>query len=237
MPQARELRRQLLRIGERWELPEEALGKIERLLRALADDTEAPTTVMDPLAAVDVHVADSLSGLQVPQLRLSSPLVDIGSGAGFPGLALAIALPDSRFDLLESSNRKCRFLERMIRATTVENARVVCSRAEQWGGGAGAARYSGATARAVGSLGMLVEYAAPLLQRGGLLAAWKGRPDPDEVRRGEAVAALLNMRPRGVQAVDPFPGSGDRSIHLYEKVGELPPGFPRRPGMAKKRPL
>jgi 16S rRNA (guanine527-N7)-methyltransferase len=237
VPEPVELRRRLSEICERWELPGEAPRKLERLLLALADDPQAPTTVASPMAAVDVHVADSLSGLPALGLREQSVVVDIGSGAGFPGLPLAVALPDTRFDLLESSRRKCLFLERLIAAASIENTRVVRGRAEEWAAGEGAARYTTATARAIGSLGLLVEYAAPLLQHAGLLVAWKGRRDQHEELGGEAAAAALNMRLLRVDSAHPYPGSGDRSIHVYEQVGELPPGFPRRPGMARKRPL
>jgi 16S rRNA (guanine527-N7)-methyltransferase len=91
--------------------------------------------------------------------------------------------------------------------------------------------------RAVGSLPTLVEYAAPLLRQRGLLVAWKGRRDGDEEQEGVAAAAALGMRALGVDWVGPFAGSRNRHLYAYEKVAPTPPGYPRRPGVARKRPL
>jgi 16S rRNA (guanine527-N7)-methyltransferase len=186
---------------------------------------------------VDVHVADSLSGLQVEPLREAATVVDIGSGAGFPGLVLALALPAASFDLVEATARKCAFLERVIAAVGIANARVVCARAEDWAAGEGSGAYEAAVVRAVGLLPTLLEYAAPLLSPGGVLVAWKGRRDPEEELQARSAAELLGMGTGSVEWVGAYAGSRNRHIHSYEKIAPTPPGFPRRPGMAKKRPL
>jgi 16S rRNA (guanine527-N7)-methyltransferase len=232
-----ELRRRLEPLVQRWGLPDSLVPRLERLLEALAEDPYAPTSVRDALRAVDVHVADSLSGLQVPGLRGLDELVDIGSGAGFPGLVLACAMPHARFDLVESVRRKCEFLERVTAALRLDNVRVVHGRVEEWAADQGAEAYGGAVVRAVGLLPTLVEYAAPMLRQGGLLIAWKGRRDADEEQEGVAAAVALGMRALGVDWVGPFAGSRNRHLYTYEKVAPTPPGYPRRPGMARKRPL
>jgi 16S rRNA (guanine527-N7)-methyltransferase len=150
---------------------------------------------------------------------------------------LAIAMPAAQVDLVESSRRKCAFLERLVGTLGLPNVKVVCFRAEEWATEEGRDRYEGATVRAVGSLATLVEYAAPLLDIGGVLVAWKGRRDVDEERRAAVAAELLGMRPSAVTRVDPFAGSRSRHLHSYAKVAPTPAGYPRRPGMAKKRPL
>jgi 16S rRNA (guanine527-N7)-methyltransferase len=227
----------LARVCGRWGLPAAAKGSFERLLEALHRDPEAPTSVTSPAVAADVHVADSLSALEIDRFRTASHLADIGSGAGFPGVALGIAMPGTHVDLIESSRRKCAFLERLVRELGLANVNVVCSRAEDWAAGDGENRYGAVTVRAVGPLATLVEYAAPLLSLGGLLVAWKGRRDPDEERRGAVAADTLGMRPLAVTKVEPFPGSTSRHLHSYKKATPTPAGYPRRPGMAKKRPL
>jgi 16S rRNA (guanine527-N7)-methyltransferase len=232
-----EVRESLAALAERYALPRDSVTRLERLLVALASDPQAPTSVADPRRAVNVHVADSLSGLGVRALRASENVVDIGTGAGFPGLVLALAMPQARFDLVESSSRKCSFLERTIARLDLQNVRVVCLRVEQWAAGDGTEAYSAAVARAVGSLATLVEYGAPLLRTGGWLTVWKGRRDPAEEREAAGAAAVLGMRPAAVEWVGPFAGSRNRHIHSYEKVARCPPGFPRRPGMARKRPI
>jgi 16S rRNA (guanine527-N7)-methyltransferase len=186
---------------------------------------------------VDVHVADSLSGLAIPELARAATIADIGAGAGFPGLALAAALPAASVSLIESTERKCEVIARLADAARVGNATPVPTRAEEWAAGDGAGRYDVVTARALASLAVLVEYAAPLLVAGGVLVAWKGARDPEEEAAGAAAAALVGLRPRDPVAVRPFKGSRERNLFVYEKVAPTPERFPRRPGMATKRPL
>jgi 16S rRNA (guanine527-N7)-methyltransferase len=237
LPERTTLPDRLAAVGDRWDLPEGAAARLEQLLLSLARDPQAPTSVKDPLRAVDVHVADSLSAFQVAGIQRLSSLVDVGSGAGFPGLVLALAMPAARLDLVEASGRKCAFLERIVAGCRIENVRVVCLRAEEWAAGEGAGAYEGVVTRAVGSLSTLLEYAAPLLSLGGRLVAWKGRRDLAEEHQAAAAAEVLGMQALEVEWVGPYAGSRNRHIHTYEKVGPCPPRFPRRPGMARKRPL
>ena len=203
------------------------------LLALLRDDPTAPTTVRDPDAAVDVHLADSLVALDLPVVRDAGSLADLGAGAGFPGLALALALPRARVCLVESSSRKCRFLRAAVDAAGAANAEVVCERAESWP----ARDLEVVCARAVAPLAVLVEYAAPLLAIGGTFVAWKGAPADTEVRDGRAAAARLGLEVGEVVPVEPFPGAERRTLYLYSKAFATPPGYPRRPGIARKRPL
>ena len=211
------------------------MAAIERLLDLLERDSTAPTTVRDRAEALDTHVADSLSGLELEAVRAARHIADLGTGAGFPGLVLAAALPEAHVALVESVGRKCAWLERAIVAMGLANATVVNARAEDWPAGLGA--HDLVTARALAPLNVLVEYAAPLLADGGALVAWKGRRDPQEEADGAAAAGQLGLAPGDVLRVTPFPAARDRYLHLYLKVGPTPNGYPRRPGMASKRPL
>jgi 16S rRNA (guanine527-N7)-methyltransferase len=198
--------------------------------------------VSSPEEALDVHVADSLSGLEVESLARARRIADVGAGAGFPGLALAIALPEARVDLIESARRKTAVIGRLAQAAHVENARAVTARAEEWAGapaaaGGGGGAYDGVTARAVAALPVLVEYAAPLLRMNGVLVAWKGARSPEEEARGRGAAAKLGMEALDVLHVEPFEGARDRHLHVFRKISPTPAGFPRRAGMAAKRPL
>jgi 16S rRNA (guanine527-N7)-methyltransferase len=207
------------------------------LLEALAAEPDPPTTVRAPVAAADVHVADSLSGLEVPELRAARFVADLGAGAGFPGLVLALELPDARVDLIEANRRKCEVIERLAAAAGVVNARALAVRAEDWARGEGVSAYDVVTARAVASLAVLVEYAAPLLVSGGVLVAWKGARDALEEATGEEAARAVGLALDRVLPVQPFPASRDRHLHVYRKVAPTPERFPRRAGMAAKRPL
>ena len=187
-------------------------------------------------------MADSLSGLEVGAVRVAGRIADLGAGAGFPGLVLAIALPSASVDLIEAAGRKAAVIDRLRQAADVANARSVVARAEDWGRtapalGGGRERYEVVTARAVAPLAVLVEYAAPLLGPDGVLVAWKGARDRDEERLGRGAADEVGMALEDVLRVEPFPGTLNRHLHVYRKVAPTPDRFPRRPGIAVKRPL
>jgi 16S rRNA (guanine527-N7)-methyltransferase len=229
------VRARLEQLAARFGLPAEAPAQLDRLLALVADDPHAPTSVRDPVAALDTHVADALVGLDLDVVRSASRIADLGAGAGFPGLVLAAALPQARVALVESNKRKCEFLERAVDAMELRNAAVVAERAESWGAGAGA--HDLVTARALAPLNVLVEYAAPLLGEDGALVAWKGRRDEAEEADGAAAAALTGLAAVQIAPVHPWAGAEHLHLHVYVKVGATPNRFPRRPGMASKRPL
>jgi 16S rRNA (guanine527-N7)-methyltransferase len=220
-------------IADQHGLSSDQRTRLERLLALVRDDPAAPTTVRDPVAAVDRHVADSLAALALPVVRDARSLADIGAGAGFPGLPLAVALPGVPIWLVESTGRKCAFLDRAVETAGAFNAQVACARVEQWS----ERDLDVVCARALAPLAVLVEYAAPVLATGGRLVAWKGRPDAGEERDGAAAAAQLGLQVEEVVPVSPFEAAERRTLYVYLKVSDTPPGYPRRPGMARKRPL
>ncbi|HEV2769356.1 MAG TPA: 16S rRNA (guanine(527)-N(7))-methyltransferase RsmG [Solirubrobacteraceae bacterium] len=216
-------------------LPAGSAERLGRLLGLLAGDGTAPTSVRAPHRAVDVHVADSLAGLGLSAVRSARRMADLGAGAGFPGLVLAVALAETRVALVESDGRKATFLMRAAQAVDAANVEVINARAEAWADGMGV--HDLVTARALAALPVLVEYAAPLLAPGGALVAWKGHRDAREEADGDAAAAATGLEPAGVLAATPFPGVEARTLYLYLKVRQTPLRFPRREGMARKRPL
>jgi 16S rRNA (guanine527-N7)-methyltransferase len=225
----------LRELSARFGLPDGAAARLELLLRLVADEPASITSVREPERGVDVHVADSLVALELDVVRAATRIADLGSGGGFPGLALAIALPEARVTLVESVGRKSAFLERAARALDVDNVRVVTARAEAWPDGLGA--HDLVTARALAPLGVVLEYAAPLLEAGGTLVAWKGRLDPSEAADAAAAAGALGLTPPESRAVEPFAEASGRALYLSSKVRPTPPEFPRRAGVARKRPL
>jgi 16S rRNA (guanine527-N7)-methyltransferase len=222
-------------LGRRFDVPPAGLEALRAILALQAEDPAASTTVRDPAAAIDRHVADSLVALELEPVRAAQRIADLGSGAGWPGLALAAALPAARVSLVESAARHCRYLERAVAAGRLANAHVVHARAEEWRDGLGA--HDVVTARALASLPVLCEYAAPLLAEGGVLVAWKGLVERDEAAAGSAAAAILGLAPAEARDVDPYPEAEHRTLHVFRKVAPTPERFPRRPGMAVKRPL
>jgi 16S rRNA (guanine527-N7)-methyltransferase len=226
------------RLGElasRYGLPAGAVEQLGMLLELVAAEPSAITSVRSPAAAVDVHIADSLVALELDAVRSARRIADLGSGGGFPGLVLAVALPEARVALVESVARKCAFIGRAAESLGLRNVEVVGSRAEAWPAGLGA--HDLVTARALASLPVLVEYAAPLLEVGRHLVAWKGRVEPGEIADGAAAAEALGMSEPVATPVVPFSGARERYLYLSWKVRQTPPDYPRRPGMARKRPI
>jgi 16S rRNA (guanine527-N7)-methyltransferase len=216
--------------------PTAAEPALEVLLALLADP-RAPVSASTVPQARDVHIADSLSGLEIEPLAAARRVADLGSGAGLPGLVLAACLPEARFDLIESLGRKCEFVREAGDRMGLENVTVVCERSEDWASSQGREAYDAVTARAVGSLATLAELASPLLRDGGVLVAWKGARSEEEESELADAAARLAMDPIEIRSVRPYAGSRDRHIHLLRKNGPTPNGLPRRPGMAAKRPF
>lgn len=226
---------ELVALSKRYALPAAAVAQLAALLDALAADLHAPTTIRQPEQAVFRHVADSLVALELPDARTARAIADLGAGAGFPGLPLAIALPEAQVALVESIARKCAFIRSAADAAGVTNVEVVPQRAEAWAAGIGTRDL--VTARALAPLAVLAEYAAPLLREGGALVAWKGRRDAAEERDAAAAADALGLSVEAIRPVRPYPGVEHRHLHVLRKVAPTPARFPRRPGMARKRPL
>jgi 16S rRNA (guanine527-N7)-methyltransferase len=165
-----------------------------------------------------VHVDESLAALEVVR-GFDGPIVDVGSGGGAPGIPLACALPERQVTLLEATRRKCDFLERWARE--LPNVRVVCGRAEEQPVDA----YGVAVARALARPPVAVEWCLPLVVAGGAVVLYVGPTAEAEAvaRVAERLASELVESPAG--------------LLVLRKLGTTPKGFPRRVGVARKRPL
>ena len=203
------------------------------------------TAVRDPELAWSKHIFDSLQGLNVdlgeerstPLFDGSQKVIDVGTGAGFPGVVLAIARPNLQVTLLEATRKKCNFLEAAT-ATLAPNAGVLCARAED------AARDSNlretfdvAVARAVGSFSEVCELCLPFVKVGGRVLLWRGQYASLEIEESKRALQTLGGKARVLTAYQ-IP-SHDSEYHLVfvEKKKSTPPAFPRRSGLPKKEPL
>lgn len=201
----------------------------------LATDEHAPTTVHAPDRVRDDHLADALVALEIPRARSASELADLGAGAGVPGIPLAIALPETHVMLIEANGRKCDFMRSVADELSLANVDVVHGRAETWTEGLG--RMDLVTARALAGLDVVDEYAAPLLALGGALVAWRGQRDPGDEAAGRRAADILGLSVEAPLRVEPYAGALNRHLHVMVKTSPTPDRFPRRDGVARKRPL
>ena len=224
-------------LTDRFELPPRSAEKLNALLKFVITGPSSLTNVRDPAAAVELHIADSLAGLELRQIRAATTIADLGSGGGFPGLVLAIALPDAQLTLVESAARKADFLRETAEAMTLDNVAVVAERAELWA--LEAREQDVVTSRALASTSILLEYAAPLLRVGGSLVAWKGSLGDGELADAAFAAQELQMSsPLTLEVTeDLVRGADRRQLIVSEKLAATPDRYPRRPGIAKKRPL
>jgi 16S rRNA (guanine527-N7)-methyltransferase len=196
------------------------------------------TAVRDPASILTKHFLDSFSctlawGSQPPRR-----LIDVGTGAGFPGIPLRILYPGLKLTLVESVGKKAMFCEHIVRLLGLDGVEVIKGRAEDVGcAPEHRERYDWAVARAVANLPVLCEYLLPLVRIGGTALAMKGESGPAEAQSAEKAMKMLGGKLKQVIPVD-LPGIADeRYLILVEKSAATPPRYPRKAGMPMKRPL
>ncbi len=226
----------LAELAKRFSLGDDVLVHARTLLQLWEQDDLASTRVTDPVDAVDQHLADSWVALDLPEVRGATTAADLGTGAGIPALPLAVALPHLHIGLVESVSRRTTFLHTALEACGLtDRCDVVVARAEGWPDGIGA--HDLITSRALATLDVVLEYSAPLLRLGGVAVAWKGALSDDEWDGGRRAADILGLEIEDRIRVEPFTGARDRHLVIARKVTDTPARFPRREGMAKKKPL
>jgi 16S rRNA (guanine527-N7)-methyltransferase len=199
--------------------------RLERWLESLLAEPGL-TAVRDRAEARFVHLDAALAAAELIE---EGPVVDVGSGGGSPGIPIAAVRPDLRVDLLEAQQRKCAFLKSVSKV--FPNVRVVCGRAEEHGRGDGRDGYGAAVAQALAPPPVALEWCLPLARPGGRVVLLAGEVDLDQL---SAVAAAVG----GAQPeVIPLRGFERRSLVVVSKAAPTPERFPRRPGLARKRPL
>ena len=196
------------------------------------------TAVLDPEEAVDRHFIDSLSVLSTGLTDHAIRIADIGTGAGFPGLVLAMACPEKQFTLLDAQQKRLAFLKTVCDATNTRNVTLLHLRAED-GGRSPELRdtFDLAVARAVAPLNVLCELVLPFVKPGGFMIAWKGPALSQEYEDGVYAAEKL-----GAQVKDalPCPVAGrdwDHRLLPIHKLRSTPSAYPRRSGLPKVSPL
>jgi 16S rRNA (guanine527-N7)-methyltransferase len=196
------------------------------------------TAIRDSEGIRTKHFLDSLSCLMAMDGKTNGRLIDIGSGAGFPGIPLKIILPQLQLTLVDSVNKKTKFCLHIVKLLGLEKVEIIQARAEELGQDPNfREKFDWAMARAVAQLNTLVEYLIPLLKVGGVMVAQKGENGPAEAQSAEYATNLLGGHLRQLKQIN-LPGVvEERFLIVIDKVAVSPSKYPRRTGVPDKTPL
>ena len=217
------------------ELPEEIRKKLCDFGAAMVRQNEVMnlTAITEPEQVAKLHLLDSLTVLRCADLRGKS-LIDVGCGAGFPGVPLSIACPEAKITLLDSLAKRMNWLQTVLPELGISNARCVTARAEE---AVAACRetFDFATSRAVARLNILLELTAPYVRVGGAVLALKGSAAREELEEAKTAVKKLGLK---VEKIQDFEIDGaTHSVIVLRKVSPTPPQFPRRYSKIKQAPL
>lgn len=223
-------------------LSEKHLTQFETYYRELVEwNQRFNLTAITDYEAVQVrHFLDSLSCILALRgtLQRGARLIDVGTGAGFPGIPLKIVCPAISLTLVEATQKKVVFLEHLVGRLGLRDVRILCARAEELGQRpAHREQYDWAVARAVAEMPTLVEYLLPLVRVGGTVLAQKGENAPAEVHTAEEAIRILGGKVQRLIPVHLHGIAETRYLVIVDKVAATPEKYPRRPGIPAKRPL
>ena len=193
------------------------------------------TAVLDEDERVDRHDLDSAAPLAQGLLAQNARVIDVGTGAGFPGMPLAIARPDLKVTLLDSQRKRCDFLSAVCDELKLPNVTVLHARAEDGARGALREQMDVAVARAVAPLNVLAEYLLPYVRVGGRMLCWKGPAVREEMAAGERACKMLGGQAEGLYRL-PIEGR-EHYVHSAIKISATARRYPRKSGTPSKDPL
>ena len=195
------------------------------------------TAITDPKEVAIRHFLDSLYIAEIENFQAASTIIDIGSGAGFPGVPLAIAYPDKQFTLVDSLKKRVKFLDKLKEKIDLTNITALHKRAEQI---ADEKKYREsfdfATARAVAQMNILTEYCLPLVKIGGVFVAMKLVGNDQEINDAKKAIEILGGKIKTTFQYS-LPEDKQYELIVIKKVKSTPQKYPRRPGIPKKRPI
>ena len=195
------------------------------------------TAITDDEGIAIKHFLDCLLVSKAAQFKSGDKVIDVGTGAGFPGLVIAAAFPEVQVTLLDSTGKKLKAVENIRQEMGVQNAQVVHMRAEDAGKKPEfREKYDFATARAVAELRVLLEYTLPFVKVGGKFLSLKGASAVDEIDGAKASLKTLGGKIEGINEFI-LPGGDKRAIINVKKISHIPPKFPRVSAQIAKKPL
>ena len=221
------------------ELNDEALQKFDMLAELLIEQNKTMnlTAITDPDGIAVKHFADSISVLSAAEIPQGARILDVGTGAGFPGMVLKIVRPDLDVTLIDSLNKRLVFLNEVISALGLKGIKTVHSRAEDAGKNPlYREKFQIVTARAVASMPVLLEYCLPLTEKGGMFVGMKGPSVEEELKACDNALKVLGGEKTQI-FTETLTGDEKRAFVLCKKISQTPPKYPRKPSDISKRPL
>lgn len=219
-------------------LDERAINRLDLYAEMLVETNKTLnlTAITDPTEIVYKHFIDSLSLLTCIDFQEGAKVIDVGTGAGFPGVVLLIARPDLKMTLLDGTNKRLVFIQNVLDALNFD-ADVVHMRAEIAGKDTKyREQFDIATARAVASLNVLGEYCMPFVKLGGIFAPMKSAKTDEEVKSAKGAIKLLGGRIDKINELN-INNCGERSVIITKKISQTPPKYPRASAQISKKPL
>ena len=221
------------------EISSDLSAKLEKYAELLKDWNEKInlTAILDDEGIAVKHFLDCLLVSKAADFKKGDRVIDVGTGAGFPGLVIAAAYPDVEVTLLDSTGKKLKAVENMAQEMGVKNAKVIHMRAEEAGKKPEfREKYDFATARAVAELRVLLEYTLPFVKSGGTFLSLKGASAIDEIDGAKNSLKTLGGKIEGINEFT-LPGGDKRAIINVKKISHIPPKFPRVSAQIAKKPL
>ena len=196
------------------------------------------TTITDPDEFAIKHFVDSIICANYPEYINAAKIIDVGTGAGFPGIPLSIISPEKEFILMDSLNKRLKIIEELCQRADIKNVVTLHARAEELAKNkAHRERYDLCDSRAVANMAVLAEYCLPFIKVGGFLMAYKGPEAENEVREAEHALSLLGGRAEEIRNGNLKEFGIDHKVVVIKKVSNTPSKYPRKPGTPTKEPL
>ena len=196
------------------------------------------TTITDPDEFVIKHFIDSIICANYPEYINAAKIIDVGTGAGFPGIPLSIISPEKEFILMDSLNKRLKIIDELCQRADIKNVVTLHARAEELAKNkAHRERYDLCVSRAVANMAVLAEYCLPFIKVGGFLMAYKGPEAENEVREAEHALYLLGGRAEEIRNGNLKEFGIDHKVVVIKKVSNTPSKYPRKPGTPTKEPL
>jgi len=194
------------------------------------------TAILEPKEMILKHFIDSMSILE--NIKENDKVVDIGTGAGFPGLPIKIVKPNTDIVLLDSLNKRIKFLDNVIEELNLDKIQTVHSRAEEFGwNSVYRESFDVAVSRAVAPMNILLEYLLPTVKVGGICICMKGPEIDEEVEKSKKALEILGGKIEKIEKIDLVNSGNGRTLITVRKINKTPNKYPRNPGVPSKTPL